>query len=293
MKKKIAFAALFLFSAFVLFLSCDKVKPPYMKVNDITDCPVPVFPDDTHHVKTLLLEDFTGHLCINCPEAAHYVHQIKQTHGEKIVVLSIHAGGTADPNSTGNYTLDLRPSAGLGDELYNHFAIPANPRAMFNRELIGGNRNFGGSSSWPGLVDQVIAGQPELFIQIINNYDSASRKLCTHVKPTFLTSTSATLKLVVMIAEDSITGYQKNSIAAYGPTPDITNYTFNDVLRASFNGAFGENLASPGTSAGSSLIKSYKMMLDQNWTARHCKIVAYIYNADTEVILQAAEKHIY
>jgi hypothetical protein len=81
--------------------SCDEIDPPYMDgvqtpPIDTTECPIPTFPADTHHVKVVLLEDYTGHKCVNCPTAAEIAHNLQITYGEKIILMAIHAGFFAE-----------------------------------------------------------------------------------------------------------------------------------------------------------------------------------------------------
>jgi len=290
--------ALFLgFSSVVfiaLFLSCDKVEPPYMNVTDVSDCPVPVFPDITTPEKTILIEEFTGHRCVYCPTGAYYLHQIKeQSYGSRVIILAIHASGLADPE-VGNYDLDLRPE-NHGEELYSYFVIPVEPQAGFNREKIDGTHNFYGNpfSSWQAKAEQVLAQSPVITLQIINNYDSATRKLCSHVKAKFLSSNTQNLKIALYISEDSIIGYQSNNNSTVGTTPDIVDYVFMDVMRDEFVGTFGETLTTGGVAQDSAVIRTYKKILNPSWNDKHCKVVAYVYDTDTDVVLQAAEQEVY
>lgn len=293
MKKYFMLIGFFLLSGVVLFLSCDKVKPPYMNVTDVSDCPVPAFPDTATPHKTLLIEEFTGHRCVYCPGGAHYIHLIKQElYGDKVVVLAIHASGLAEPEP-GNYSLDLRAGT-HGEELYNYFTIPVEPRAGFNREKLVGTDNFYGTpSTWKGYAETVLAQAPVITLQIINNYDPATRKLCSHMKTKFLTANSQNLKIALFISEDSIVGYQSNNNSAYGTTPDIADYVFMDVMRDEFVGTFGEVLTSGNVVQDSAVIRTYKKILDPDWNDKHCKVVAYVYDADTDVVLQAAEEKVY
>ena len=42
----------------------------------------------------VLLEDFTGQNCINCPEAHKVIEQLEEQYGEdKFIAVSIHCGG--------------------------------------------------------------------------------------------------------------------------------------------------------------------------------------------------------
>lgn len=293
MKKYFLIISLLVISGIILFFSCDKIEPPYMNVTDVSDCPVPDFPDVTTPEKTLLIEEFTGHLCVYCPTGTDYVHQIKnQSYGNRVIVLAIHASGLSDPEP-GNYSLDLR-CAPHGEELYSYFAIPAEPRAGFNREKIDGTNNFYGTpSTWQAKAEQVLAEAPVMTLQIISNYDSATRKLCAHVKAKFLTPNTQNLKIALFLSEDSIIGYQKNNNSAVGTTPDIVDYVFMDVMRDDFVGTFGEVLTSGSVAQDSAVIRTYKKILEPGFNAKHCKVVAYVYDADTDVVLQAAEEHVY
>ncbi len=271
-------------------ISCDKIKGPYMRPVDVSDCPVPTFPAITNPQKTVLIEEFTGHKCVYCPTGADYLHQIQQqSYGNRVVVLAIHASGLADPDGSGNYTLDLR-SEGHGEELYSYFMIPAEPRAMFNREKLDGtNINYGSSDTWQAKAVQVLSETPTIYMQMINNYDSATRKLCSHIKTTFLTPNSQNLKIALWISEDSIIGYQFNNNSAIGTTPEITNYVFMDVMRDEFVGTFGETFSSGNVAKDSAVIRTYKKVLPPAWKDKHCKVVAYVYDVDTQVILQVVE----
>ena len=292
MKTKLFIVSTLMLSSVAIFFSCDKVEAPYMIVSDVSDCPVPVFPDITSPEKTLLIEEFTGHKCVYCPTGAHYIHQIKQqTYGSRVVALAIHSGGLSEPEP-GNYDLDLRAGT-FGEELYAYFGSPAQPRAGFNREKIDGTNVFYGTpATWQTKAEQVLAQSPVMTLQIINNYDSASRKLCAHVKSKFLSANTQSLKIALFISEDSITGYQLNNNNTVGTTPEIENYVFMDVMRDAFAGSFGEVLTNGGVAQDSAVIRTYKKILDPAWNDKHCKVVAYVYDAATDVVLQVAEEKV-
>jgi hypothetical protein len=273
-------------------ISCDKVEAPYMNVTDVSDCPVPTFPDISSPQKTVLIEEFTGHECVYCPTAADYIHKIKQqSYGDSVIVLAIHADGTAVPGSP-PWDLDLRPLNGIGQTLFDDFLAIAPPRAMFNRVKIDGiNYVYGTPSTWQDKVVQEMNAPKELAMQLINDYDAATRKLCIHVKTKFFAPNSLNLKIAVFIAEDSIVGYQLNNNAAVGPTPEDTNYVFMDVMREGLLGAYGEVLTSGNVSKDSAVIRTYKKILPATWVDKHCKVVAYVYvdKTDDKTILQAVE----
>jgi len=68
----------------VLVPSCDIVEEPYL---------VPVGGNDTNthdtNVRKVLLEDYTGQKCPNCPEAAEVAHSLLEIYGEQVVVIAV------------------------------------------------------------------------------------------------------------------------------------------------------------------------------------------------------------
>lgn len=48
--------------------------------------------------KTVLIKDFTGARCVNCPAAAEYAHNLQHQLGEDhVIIMSVHAGYLAQP----------------------------------------------------------------------------------------------------------------------------------------------------------------------------------------------------
>ena len=45
--------------------------------------------------RKVLIEDFTGQRCINCPNAADKIEQLKEEYGTSIIAVGIHSGPLA------------------------------------------------------------------------------------------------------------------------------------------------------------------------------------------------------
>ncbi|MDP4282340.1 MAG: hypothetical protein Q8867_09360, partial [Bacteroidota bacterium] len=121
---------LFISFAALLLWSCDKVKEPYFTQKGTGT--------DTSTVnRTVLLEDYTGHKCVNCPTAAVTAHTLEEMYNGNLIILAVHAGYFAIPGS-GNYALDLRSAT--GEDWYSTFGVTSNPIGMINRIETGGSR---------------------------------------------------------------------------------------------------------------------------------------------------------
>lgn len=280
----------FLFIA-IFFAGCDKITGPTREGgNVIVDNPSEqgiVYPDTTFTVqKHVLMEDYTGQTCGNCPEAGLVLEDLINEFGKKIVPLAVHAGSFAMPNPP-KYTSDFRNP--ISTELDNKFGISAfgNPNGMVDRENFGTGNHIVYHTNWRSKVEQRLSIAPASHIAIKNTLYPTSNKIKTDVKVNFISSLTGDYRLSVMLMEDSIISAQKD----YSKTPDYDpNYVFNHVLRAAFNGAYGEDIAaSPNGSASSpiSVTKTYSIDVDSKWNRKQLYVIAYVYNKATYEVIQA------
>jgi hypothetical protein len=118
------FKILFLFFALVIFFSaCEKITPPYKESKGGGN-------DTTGVLKNVLLEDYTGHTCVNCPTAAVIAHDLKNLYGDRLIVMAVHAGYFADPHP-GIFENDYRTQA--GNEWNTFFGFQNYPSGLIDR----------------------------------------------------------------------------------------------------------------------------------------------------------------
>jgi hypothetical protein len=276
------------FTAF-LFISCDKSEEPYR--TETLTCPAPEFPVVSTHVKRVLLEDYTGHTCVNCPRAAVTARELKEDYGDKLVLMAVHAGFFANVFASGNYTYDFRTPAGTEWDTFFGIGAAGNPNGMVNRKKIS-NTYVISPGDWDDVIATTIAEAPLLDIHIINEYTPEENKLCTHIQTEFLETIDRDLKLIVAITEDSIVAPQKNNDPLVGATPEILDYVHMHVLRGTITTTWGSTIASLGTSNPTSIIKSYRYQIPAKLVPKNCRIIAFVYDDDTKEVLQAAEAEV-
>ena len=282
----------FLISSFfillVLFIinGCNKIEPPY-KENIISGS------NTGNKLRKILLEDYTGHRCGNCPRAAKEAHKLDSIYGEQLIVISVHAGGFANPtnpNLDTTMVFDFRTSTGT--ELDNFFGISAagNPNGMINRIDYPSLTHIKAYSDWSTIIDTMVAQAPTTYLTINNNYDASTRTLNTNIKTEFLQLLSSSYKLAVYITEDSIVKPQLD----YDLTPDtVYNYLHRHALRGAINSTWGDVISSSGNIApGDTIVKNYSFTLNNAWNDSHCAVIAFVYDAATYEIIQVEEKSV-
>jgi thiol-disulfide isomerase/thioredoxin len=271
----LAFAALLA----LVFAGCDKVDEPY-----IENAPSTV-DTSTSYTRKVLVEDFTGHTCGNCPRAAETAHTLEQLYGEQIVVVSVHMGFFAETktNPDSSYAYDFTTAAGVAIDA--QFAIDPTglPKGMVNRKDVGGSPLLP-YSGWGSEVAGIVVLDPDIKIEITNAYDELSRVLDITADITFLNSMNGTFNVVAILLEDSIVNWQKD----YDATPgDIENYLHRHVLRGSISSTWGDQIAQGSVSSGTTTSSSYSMTLDNSWVDSKCSVVVYVYDAGSYEVIQA------
>jgi hypothetical protein len=301
MKKIFLPITLFSIISIIAFQSCDKIEPPYREqVNVDTSCSFT--PVSGGAYRKVLAEEFTGHLCGNCPPASIYLSDtLKPRYGDSLVVIAIHAKSFADVCPTafacpgtqpaGSFTSDYRCDAGENwYTLYNTSAV--NPIFMVNR------------ISWtPTTITHlkqknqlVTAISSQLLtlatarLRIQNSFEDSSRKLRSCIETKFLAYLTGTFKLQVVLTEDSIIDWQL--WYGHNPSEDVPDYIFHHVLRTSLNTSFGAALVSGTIASDSTLVTGYNYVIPQNWNADQCHVVAFVYNDATKEVIQVEESKV-
>jgi hypothetical protein len=272
--------------------SCDKIEGPFKEdigINDTTSCPQANFTSQAI-IRKVLLEEFTGHTCGNCPASHEISESLRQLYGNSLIVISAHAGSFAFPknNTDSSFSYDFRSSC--GNELDNTFGNDAAglPNGLVDRKKVNGNHIIR-PSAWGTEIQKGLASPVSAGIQIVTDYESATRKLCVSVQTEFVNSIQGTYKLMAYLVEDSIVNWQKD----YRKTPEnIPDYLHRHVLRSSMNGTFGETIARGQIQSGSKSLRNYSIKINPAYHAGHCSIVAFLADSITSEVMQVEEKRI-
>ncbi len=296
MKHSIIFAGLLS----LVLISCDVVNAPYEKN--------PKDPSDTLLKDTsttitrtgalqyVLLEDYTGQLCGNCPEAAEIADRLYKVNGGRVIVTAIHAGIFAKKELP-DYQYDF--TTPTGDALDAAFKISraGNPNGLVNRVTIS-NRIIQGHPTWETVVAQQLQRMPALDLAMSHTFYPESKTLVVTVRTEALADIDAPANVSVWLQENDIIADQKD----YRKTPShITHYNFSHVLRASMNGTWGDTLSKAPSVKGTKSTMTFRYTFPDAklnsadtlnyWNLKNFEIVAFAHKASTnKEVLQVVKQ---
>ncbi|HXK91794.1 MAG TPA: Omp28 family outer membrane lipoprotein, partial [Bacteroidales bacterium] len=262
-----------IFLVIIALAGCDKVEPPYTQQNTNTDTTI------NNNVKRVLIEEFTGHLCPNCPEASHIAENLQQLYPGKITIIAIHSGNFANLVSP-NYMTDFRTEE--GNILNTSFGVSTYPSGMVDRVQLLGSQLIS-PNEWGSIVNDRLSEQLTVNISITTQYNELNRNFNCTINTDILSPFDSPLMLVALFTEDSIIDYQKNNNPLYGSTPDIPDYVHNHVLRGSITNIWGDTICA-NCLANDSYEKTYNYTLSNEWDEDNVNIVVYCYDAETQEI---------
>lgn len=262
MKKTLSF--LVLATMLLVVASCDKIDNPIK----------PYTP--TGGGKTVLIKDFTGARCVNCPGAAEAAHNLQHQLGEnRVFIMSVHAGALATPVGSFPDFVTEEGTAWYGGS-------QSNP--LFTVDHVGltsGNTLYVEQIDTP--VSEGLLETQTFDISILNEYDATTRKLTVKSEATAVSEYFGQLYMTVCLLEDSLVGRQ------IVPGGLDTAYVFRNVFRGTLNGADGEALVNGQVYVDDQLVRNASIVLDDDYNADQCYIMTYVYDkALNGKILQTA-----
>ncbi len=284
-----------------LAISCETIEGPYLTDNQNSNNT-----DET--IKKILIEDYTGHLCPNCPDAARELDAIHDVYGDQIIGMAIHVTNAfARPypvSQAPKFQYDFRTLWGdTWDDLFSISDLGL-PKGMINRTGYTNNSYRLGKDEWLERVQQELEKDPEIKINIITT-DNSGNEGSINISVSLINDINKSLNLAICLTESQIINWQKdgsiededyehNHVLKAVLFDDLlseqNNYLTNDIINKNlnynintleiFNNNYSLNTAQSGNgNAG-------------NWNINNMSVVAYVYDPTTYEILQVEEKHL-
>lgn len=253
------------FAAIVASVSCS----------DISEDDRLVYVKPAQVKRAVLIEDFTGQNCSNCPKATDEIKSLISQYGEgNIIAVGIHSGPLGFKGNS-KY-IGLRTD--LGDEYYTYWGVTSQPNGMVNRTA---QPSY--FSNWGNIVRTEIEKTAPVSIAAQNSFNDDSRSLSIKIDVKG-TDGDTDGKLQVWLVEDGITAIQRL------PSGQVDyNYVHEHVFRDAVNGKWGEEIA---VKEGDTVSKTYTYTLPSAWNADHVSVVAFVCDNNNRNVKQVIKKEI-
>ena len=223
--------------------------------------------------KNVLIEDFTGQRCINCPLATNTISTLQASFGhDRVISVAIHGGD-----------LTLAAPTGLANAIGNTYTaergVSSKPKGEVDRtgQLLD-------QEKWGTTVLERIAMTAHVELGVENiAFDADTRELSFNVNAA-ADLTGAQGLLQVWLTESHI--IKSQATPDHNRYPYDLNYEHNHVLRACVSAKDGDALS---LVAGGSETRTYKYILESDWVADNMSVVVIAYNA-AQGVLQVIEQ---
>jgi len=265
----------FIFLGLVLcIVSCDEQKriiEPFIPAGD----------------RVVLLEEFTGKGCTNCPKGSREIENLLTLFPDNLIAVSIHAGFFANPEFFPLGQYDFRTME--GEFLFDYLGpYLGNPAGVVNRTPVNNDMQLS-VNEWASAITKEIQTAPAVELSIDHDYNPSTSELSVTINGISKESLTGNIHLSIMITESGIVDAQ-DDFEAGGIVP---YYVHNHVLRDMLTPPTGSHIAD-GLTTGQTFNQSFSSILDNAWDPQNMEIIAFISIIDGAnfPILQAASAHL-
>ncbi len=272
----------------VIFPSCKEIGPDIDLSDTVRDT---ALMDTTYFIvdipaaqsKIVLMEEFTGVRCINCPDGHLQIELIQNTHPGRVAAVALHSDflGVAYPGQP-----ELRiPEAQNLEDLLGPAA--AKPMAAIDRILFSGeSTELIFLQQWAARVNQQLNEPVRMNLSLESRIEN--NDLIVKITVMFLHNNNADLRLTLLLTENNV------------EVPQLTNsgvdstYSHQHVARAFLTRYNGNNLGYLGET-GRVVVKEfrYSNIAGAGWKLADMKLVAFIHESGAgKRVFQTVERSV-
>lgn len=232
--------------------------------------------DEIEPQRAVLLVDFTGQYCINCPSAHEVIESLEHQYGDSLIAVSVHCGAFGRPYSASNLSLNrvwlMYDEGNRLDEEY-HKGVVGYPAGVINMKLPDMLPD-----NWPAAVRTALLYKPGASVVMSSSVVDEKVTLTMSVS----TPGSFSGKVSAWLVEDGITAPQMNASSTLMP-----EYVHNNVFRRSFTDVLGDPLT---LKAGETVTLTYTVDIAETNKEHfdHSRLKAIGFIMDNSGVLEAA-----
>ena len=238
--------------------------------------------------KNVLIEDFTGQNCVNCPAATDVIHQLQQgAAGAHIIAVGIHGGSMS-------YSIDKLPfglATAIGETYNKDWGVSSWPSGMVDRQ--GGLLEF---TAWASAAASRLQLDPAVDMQLSTAFDG-------NASDTQWGKAEITVKLSELQAGALENAYvnvwiTEGNIVARQTKPEGSDnaYVHQHVLRDVLTPAYGEKVMSQDAEGMATCTFSYDIPKTYGRSSKtdvlNMTVVAFVTKGEKGEVMQAEEARI-
>jgi len=268
--------------------SCEEIPPV---INPYTGDPPDTIVNPDDQLRQVLIEEFTGVRCVQCPAGSADIEALLAIHGAQLVAVSIHAGDFSPPFPQNLFNFQTPE----GNELNNFLGPPISyPSAVVNRKLFDGENDLVlGRNDWAGFIALEKEIDPKVKIGVATDYNETTRELDIEVnifpQENIL---DPDVRISIMLTESNIVDYQDT------PNGKVSDYVHKHALRDMVTSHLGEEITE-SLVPGNVITKNFSYTVPESWNPgeppvveEEMSVIAFVHlGGDTKEVLQAVEVH--
>jgi hypothetical protein len=284
-------------SCCILIFSSCKEKAPVIdfglpKGTDTTFVVTPVPPAEQHNV---LVEEFTGQSCSNCPAAHEALNEIEHAHPGRVNVLGLYFEGITQTKPPVDARYDFRHGDSKLISISVYSGVNAIPAAGIDRISVNGTLKID-RSVWASTVTNRLAVETPINLKVESSFNEGDTQASITVTLVYTKTVDFAHNLSIAIVEDSMVDVQEYpSTDPVHPSKD-EEYVFTNVFRGMVTAApAGDPILSSliVKEPGRVVVLNYKHKVTNVLSPSKCRVFAFVSSlkaGDPEIIQSAQVK---
>ena len=289
MKKALLFAG-----SALLFAACTEKGfdvTPRVEGGDTTYLATP----EAAQARTVLLEEYTGVTCPNCPAGHALVAQLQNQNPNKLLAVSYYANGLGQARPVEGHTKEDFRTEDATNLLSTVFGgVGGLPSASVDRVPVNGALTFF-QPSWAAAVNARLATATPVNLSVTSDWQDGDRTAIIKVRVAYTAEVSKKQGLTLMLTENDLLDAQESvdTSSSSGAPLVIENYNFKHVLRDIITPVTGEAILNDFATKerGRVYERTFVYTVAEKWKADKCTLIAIVHNTEgsDKEIVQAAE----
>ncbi len=231
--------------------------------------------------RCVLLEDYTGVRCVNCPDAAEEIKRLQAAYGNNLVVVEMHPKGF---NVTTPHKNDPDLRTDIAQTYAREFQIEMLPTGLVNRHE---KLNW---QSWGGAIQEIFNDTASDYVNLTVSAKLNGTNIQVNISGNFKQDypSEGDINVITMIVEDNIITQQEGLGGQH-----FDEYVHNHVLRTVISDdVWGDKILDAKPSEGAEFTKQYTAALNDAWKTQDLALIVVVVNASSREVLQAAYAHL-